>query len=161
MTTTSHPQGSADGDDYYSVAAITARVTAHWEARKRAVVCACNRIIALVCAGRRSRLTCPCKCHVVPRRVQLRRTKGWRKPAGAVVVSRPSKWGNPWRAGELDVDGKTPMSPARAVERYRTHLALGNLTRSEIAELRGRDLLCWCKPGTPCHADILLEVANS
>lgn len=31
-----------------------------------------------------------------PKRIQLRRTKGWRKPEGAVVVSRPSKWGNPF-----------------------------------------------------------------
>jgi hypothetical protein len=30
-----------------------------------------------------------------PQRIQLRRTKGWRKPQGAIVVSRPSKWGNP------------------------------------------------------------------
>ncbi|HEY9415508.1 MAG TPA: DUF4326 domain-containing protein [Pseudonocardia sp.] len=28
------------------------------------------------------------------------------------------------------------------------------------AELAGRDLACWCKPGDPCHADVLLEIAN-
>jgi hypothetical protein len=28
-----------------------------------------------------------------------------------------------------------------------------------IAPLRGRDLGCWCKPGAPCHADVLLAVA--
>jgi hypothetical protein len=33
----------------------------------------------------------------MPERIQLRRTKGWRKPEGAIVVSRPSKWGNPFR----------------------------------------------------------------
>jgi hypothetical protein len=27
-------------------------------------------------------------------------------------------------------------------------------------ELRGRDLYCFCKPGEPCHADVLIEVAN-
>lgn len=31
-----------------------------------------------------------------PRRIRLERRKGWRKPAGAVVVARPSRWGNPW-----------------------------------------------------------------
>ena len=31
-----------------------------------------------------------------PKRIQLSRTKGWRKPEGAVVVSRPTKWGNPF-----------------------------------------------------------------
>ncbi|OHU60713.1 hypothetical protein BKG82_02245 [Mycobacteroides chelonae] len=33
----------------------------------------------------------------MPERIQLRRTKGWRKPEGAIVVSRPSRWGNPFR----------------------------------------------------------------
>lgn len=28
------------------------------------------------------------------------------------------------------------------------------------AELRGRNLACWCRPGDPCHADVLLEIAN-
>ena len=34
-----------------------------------------------------------------PKRVQLRRTKGWRKPEGAIVVARPSPWDNPFKAG--------------------------------------------------------------
>lgn len=100
-----------------------------------------------------------------PRRIQLRRTKGFRKPKHAIVVSRPSKWGNPYKPGELDVDGVTPMSPARAVERYRTHLALGHFKRAEFEELRGKDLACWCplpKPGEPdvCHAAVLIAIAN-
>lgn len=33
----------------------------------------------------------------MPDRIQLHRTAGWRKPPGAVVVARPSKWGNPFR----------------------------------------------------------------
>lgn len=35
-----------------------------------------------------------------PKRIQLRRTKGWRKPDGAVIVAPPSKWGNPFRVNE-------------------------------------------------------------
>lgn len=34
---------------------------------------------------------------VGPRRIQRKRTKGWRMPRGAVYVGRPSKWGNPFR----------------------------------------------------------------
>jgi hypothetical protein len=34
-------------------------------------------------------------------------------------------------------------------------------SREDIREsLRGRHLACWCKAGTPCHADVLLEIAN-
>lgn len=29
------------------------------------------------------------------------------------------------------------------------------------AELAGRDLACWCPVGMPCHADVLLEIANA
>ena len=27
-------------------------------------------------------------------------------------------------------------------------------------DLAGKNLACWCKPGEPCHADVLLEIAN-
>jgi Domain of unknown function (DUF4326) len=91
----------------------------------------------------------------MPGRVQLRRTKGWRKPAGAVVVSRPGKWGNPHR-----VD---PAAPEEAIAQYRDDLLAGRLrvTVDDVRrELRGRDVACWCAPGRPCHGDVLLEVAN-
>jgi len=95
----------------------------------------------------------------MPTRIQLRRTKGWRKPEGAIVVSRPTKWGNPWR-----VDSSTP--PSVAVARFRSAVEQGYGNRnvplpSEIrAELRGHDLACWCPLDQPCHADVLLELAN-
>ena len=88
-----------------------------------------------------------------PRRIQLRRTKGWRKPPGAVVVARPSKWGNPY---PVAVQGR-----AEAVRLYRDHLlADPDLIAAARAELAGRDLACWCPPGEACHADVLLAVAN-
>lgn len=33
---------------------------------------------------------------------------------------------------------------------------------AEVARsaLRGKDLVCWCKECDPCHADVLLELAN-
>jgi hypothetical protein len=36
---------------------------------------------------------------------------------------------------------------------------MGRIAR-DIRQLRGKNLACWCKPGQPCHADILLELAN-
>jgi Domain of unknown function (DUF4326) len=89
-------------------------------------------------------------------RVQLSRRKGFRLPSGAVVVGRPSKWGNPYvpRPGQ---------DPAGVVARYRNALIRGDLgvTIGDVrAELRGKPLACWCRIGAPCHADVLLEVAN-
>jgi hypothetical protein len=87
--------------------------------------------------------------------VQLRRTKGWRKPEAAVVVARPSRWGNPWVVGR---DGDA----AACVDRYRRALLAGELgfdVEDVRRELAGRDLACWCPPGRPCHADVLLAVA--
>jgi hypothetical protein len=93
----------------------------------------------------------------VAARIQLRRIRGWRKPAGAVVVSRPSKWGNPFRVG---VDGDAAWCAAA----YRRALLAGELvvTLEDVRrELAGRDLACWCPPGAPCHADVLLALADA
>jgi hypothetical protein len=88
---------------------------------------------------------------MMPKRVQRKRSKGWRMPAGCVYVGRPTRWGNPYRAG---VDG----TAQECVNLYR---ALVSKNASVVrAELRGRDLACWCPLGSPCHVDVLLELAN-
>jgi len=92
-----------------------------------------------------------------PRRVRLRRTRGWRKPPGVIVVARPSRWGNPHVVG---ADGRTR---ADAVAAYREDLLAGRLrvtVQDARRELRGRDLACWCPLDEPCHAEVLLEIAN-
>jgi hypothetical protein len=124
----------------------------------------------------------------MPSRIQLRRNKGWRKPEGAVVVARPTKWGNPWRivpvrdarfpfseaADIVHVDGdrhagrferftRHPRTgaPYWAAQMYRLHLReTPGLVEAVHAELRGHDLACWCRLGQPCHADVLLQLAN-
>lgn len=117
----------------------------------------------------------------MPERIQLRRTKGWRKPEGAIVVARPSKWGNPvrWDARpsfDPDTGERTPADPAEArrisLEGFLLVLAGRGVTHDypsddEIqAELAGHDLACWCPledasgERSPCHADVLLELAN-
>jgi hypothetical protein len=86
--------------------------------------------------------------------VRLRRTKGWRKPDGVVVVARPTRWGNPFRLREY--------GRAEAVARHREWLLADPERIAEVRrELRGRDLACWCPEDGPCHADTLIEVANS
>lgn len=96
-----------------------------------------------------------------PKRIQLRRTKGWRKPAGAVVVARPSRYGNPNIVGNLSNGGN--MTPADAVKQFRDQL-VGRRLQFSVAEIRrelaGHDLACWCPLDQPCHADVLLELAN-
>jgi hypothetical protein len=99
-----------------------------------------------------------------PRRIQLRRTKGWRKPPGAVVVSRPSRWGNPFRPGAPHPETGKPLTREEMVRLYRAHVSPGGpgaLSREELDELRGHDLACWCRLDEPCHADVLLELANA
>jgi len=109
-----------------------------------------------------------------PQRIQLRRTKGWRKPAEAIVVSRPSKWGNPFTvadAREAGNDGTPELLRARCVDEFRAWLrgpervGSDGRVRAEwilghLEELRGHDLACWCPQDQPCHADVLLELAN-
>lgn len=135
-----------------------------------------------------------------PKRIQLQRRKGWRLPDGAVVVARPSRWGNPFPVGapglqwhgrvrgggvlnyglggdaweDLPVEG-CGLTPLQAVALYRCALEAiltdlpGDLAedladvaenRALVESLRGHDLACWCPLDQPCHADVLLEVAN-
>lgn len=95
----------------------------------------------------------------MPKRIQRKRTKGWRMPKGAVYVGRPSKWGNPLRVG-VDVP-----SAYDAREKYRFRIGENVWTfptKEDIQrELRGKTLVCWCPPWQACHADVLLEIANS
>lgn len=98
----------------------------------------------------------------MPNRIQRKRSKGWKMPPNAIYVGRPTKWGNPFKRCEHFGDHTL-------VGLYRDYLA-GNLARyaeegpriAEAAksELRGKDLACFCPLDSPCHADVLLEIAN-
>lgn len=75
-------------------------------------------------------------------------------PPNSVYVGRPTIWGNPfltaedfreWLVGCL-------LSFELTVER--------DEILKRIKELRGKNLACWCPPDQPCHADVLLELAN-
>jgi hypothetical protein len=98
-----------------------------------------------------------------PKRVQRRRTKGWRLPGGAVWVGRPSLWGNRYRIGAFsNFLGREVRTAGEAVELYRRVLWIDSRMRDEARKiLRGRDLCCWCPLDRACHADVLLEVANA
>lgn len=99
---------------------------------------------------------------MTPRRIQRRRTKGWRMPEGAVYVGRPTRWGNPIRVGFHSGPPIHHITRRQAVEMYRAWLDNSIMPKQQVAdELRGRDLVCWCPLHEPCHADVLLEVANA
>jgi hypothetical protein len=91
----------------------------------------------------------------MPQRIERKRTKGYRLPAGAVCISRPSRWGNPFRVDEHGLE--------EALRLYRAYLHAmpREALHALLAPLRGKDLACWCKEGQPCHGDILLELANA
>lgn len=100
-----------------------------------------------------------------PKRIQMRRSAGWRKPPEAIYVGRPTIWGNPWVVG-----GKAhgALGPQEAKAKYEQALTRGELKDRQgnalidrIHELAGRDLACWCAPGQACHADVLLHYANT
>lgn len=110
-----------------------------------------------------------------PKRIQRQRTRGWRKPEGAVIVTRPSKWGNPYHV--------RPIGLTEWVVVYKQDEIVGDKTRSRsealrqcldhyrdwaglqmaidphwLDPLRGKDLACFCPLDQPCHADVLLEL---
>ena len=83
-------------------------------------------------------------------------------PENTVYVGRLSKFGNPCSI-------KDSGSPEQAVEDFRYYMGVDDdapehfgkaLRERAIKELRGKNLACWCSLDGPCHADVLLEIAN-
>lgn len=104
-----------------------------------------------------------------PVRIQRKRSKGWKMPPNTVYVGRPTKWGNPYRkGGEVTKygDQRPAYSTVEAVAAFREWInACNHLSTIDIpsikTELRGKNLSCWCPLNQACHADVLLEIANS
>lgn len=124
---------------------------------------------------------------MTPLRLRLSRAKGFDLQAHsrainglpAVHVARPTKWGNPFtirlaiEAGFLRRADEA-LAADFVVECFTDWLfdkpeqmwiwPFGDAARTQIllnvADLRGKNLACWCKPDAPCHADVLLELAN-
>ena len=129
----------------------------------------------------------------MPRRVQMTRQRPWRhEHPDAVIVARPSKWGNPFRPVRCDrrlhsdsldefahphwhILSDVEVTSARWATRGEAMpwaVKLFRLRSSELArvapywledvraDLAGRDLACWCPLDQPCHADVLLDLAN-
>ena len=106
------------------------------------------------------------KAHIEPRRIQLRRSKGWRMPENTVKVDRSTRYGNPFRVGDAGI-----ADVRASIKRFEQALRNGELTRGKVDSpfdpehlrraLRGKNLACWCPLDAPCHADLLLQIANS
>lgn len=147
----------------------------------------------------------------VPKRIQRKRTKGWKMPEGAVYVGRPTRFGNPfaiddpwlvwaavslgcrgnlqgrreaaillyraWLTGTLpplaepESGGEISFESGRTVSAHGMVLGLAGRMcaiyqaptlppRPDVEALRGQALACFCPLDQPCHADVLLELAN-
>ncbi len=108
---------------------------------------------------------------MTPHRVRLSRKKGWKLPPDTASVARPGRWGNPFSVVPDAAPG-TPVamryiampSVAEAVAAFRRWLqedpAGRQLAQEAQVALRGKNLACWCPLDGPCHAEVLLDIAN-
>ena len=86
-------------------------------------------------------------------KVLNKKTANAKEAASAIYVGRPTKWGNPYTLGEH-------RTREQAIAYYEQYVLRRPKFVDEIrTELRGKDLLCFCSP-LPCHADVLLRIAN-
>ncbi len=107
--------------------------------------------------------------HAAPIRVHRRRVKGWKMPANTVSVCRPGKYGNPIRVGMFK--GFTAQNARDNYEQwikrnpvfYSYDNAFGKPPTCDeiVSDLRGKNLACFCALDQPCHADVLLKMANA
>src|SRR3546814_9059747 len=94
----------------------------------------------------------------ISRRVRLSREKGWRMPENTVKLDRTSKWGNPHKGTRTEA----AAAYARDIQDLHSAGSLGLHMLDELRrDLRGKNLACWCPLDGPCHADVLLRVANA
>jgi len=98
----------------------------------------------------------------LPQRVQLKRSAGWKMPANTVKVDRTTRWGNPFTIAEC---GSAAIAVAQHGRWMRGEIgAPGGVEPPARDALRtalgGRNLACWCALNGPCHADLLLMLAN-
>jgi hypothetical protein len=117
-------------------------------------------------------------------RIQRTRKKGFKLPPNTVCITRPGKWGNPFKVGEtyrnsawiaamfpdnpkyaleLIETGITPANAKEAVEWFEISMeAMFRLdpdrTKEDLLKLKDKNLACWCKVGDPCHGDLLVEI---
>jgi hypothetical protein len=80
-------------------------------------------------------------------------------PRNSIYVGRPTKWGNSWKIGDDDPYEKEKVKTIqRCVDLYRR--CMEYRSKDYFKELHGKNLVCWCPLDQPCHADVLLELAN-
>jgi len=92
----------------------------------------------------------------MPKRIQRKRTKGWKRPENTVYVGRGSYYGNPFVIGVHVRDAEEAVYHYKNwIESWKT-LHIAKIRK----ELRGKNLMCWCPEHQKCHADILLKIAN-
>ena len=99
-----------------------------------------------------------------PIRIQRKLIKGWRMPPNTVYVGRPSGWGNPYRVSwyqSRPAGLSSTLTQARqaCVELFEDWMPCYYLERVKV-HLAGKNLACWCPLDQPCHADVLLAIAN-
>lgn len=84
-----------------------------------------------------------------PTRIKREYYKAYDTPNTLPVqyVGRPTKFGNPFSVSEY--------GRAEALRLYSEWIK-----GKDVTELKGKNLACWCKLDEPCHADILLKLAN-
>lgn len=104
------------------------------------------------------------------KRIQRKRTKGWKMPPNAISVTRPTTWGNPFVVGMIVNFTESASHAFRVKDRHHAvelhkrmleHIRENDpkLFEELIAPLRGKNLACWCKLTDECHADNWLEFA--
>ena len=96
----------------------------------------------------------------MPKRIQRKRTKGWRLPPNTVCVDRTSRYGNPHYVGYCQTCG-VEHTRDEAIAEFRAECGDPEVIERIREHLAGKDLACWCKLDEPCHADVLLEIANT
>lgn len=98
------------------------------------------------------------------KRIQRKRTKGWRKPENCIYAGRGSRWGNPYKIGEYEYSPATKQNISITKENcltlFKYYAEFKLIFEPDWLEpLRSADSIsCWCKEDSPCHVDVIIEL---
>jgi len=105
------------------------------------------------------------------KRIQRKRTKGWKMPINTKYVGRPTKWGNPFRVEDLGAEEAVKRYKECILNNAMCYYYIDEIEASiqfdrfkwmaeNLEQLRGLDLACFCSLSSPCHADALIELLS-
>jgi Domain of unknown function (DUF4326) len=102
--------------------------------------------------------------NAMPKRIKRTRLKGAKLPPNTICITRGTKYGNPYKVGEVNTDTGEVVTLEKCLEYFEFYLHRkyqGESLNEFLAPLRKADFIaCFCSTDAKCHGDVYLKLLN-